>query len=247
MRKRLFEIIEVANGHDRLSRIYDLFMIFIIILSLVPLMFFEETKFLYTIDKVCVIIFIVDYILRISTADYKLKKGALSFVIYPFTPAAIIDILAILPSFNILAQGFRIFKLFRMLRSLRVLRALKIFRYSKSLTIILNVVKTQKKPLITVAVLSLGYVVLIALIMFNVEPETFDCDFFTAIYWATVSLTTMGYGDFYPVSELGRFLTIISSLAGVAVVALPSGIITAGYMDELQSRRETEDNKNENP
>ena len=68
---------------------------------------------------------------------------------------------------------------------------------------------------------------------FNVEPDTFD-NFFSAIYWATVSLTTMGYGDIYPVSTIGRVVTMLSSFVGIAIVALPAGIITAGYMDEIK-------------
>ena len=72
--------------------------------------------------------------------------------------------------------------------------------------------------------------------VFNVEPESFD-NFFEAIYWATVSLTTVGYGDIYPVTSVGRVITMISSVFGIAVVALPAGIITAGYMKELEDRK----------
>ena len=82
-------------------------------------------------------------------------------------------------------------------------------------------------------VLAAAYIVICALIIFNVEPDTFD-NFFSAIYWATVSLTTMGYGDIYPVSTIGRVVTMLSSFVGIAIVALPAGIITAGYMDEIK-------------
>lgn len=68
--------------------------------------------------------------------------------------------------------------------------------------------------------------------MFNIEPETYN-NFFDAIYWATVSLTTVGYGDIYAVSVIGKVITMISSLFGIAIVALPAGIITAGYMEEI--------------
>ena len=80
--------------------------------------------------------------------------------------------------------------------------------------------------------LALGYILISALIIFNIEPETFDT-FFDAIYWATVSLTTVGYGDIYPVSFAGKIITMCSSVMGIAVVALPASIITAGYMEEL--------------
>ena len=83
-----------------------------------------------------------------------------------------------------------------------------------------------------VCVLAVGYIFISALVIFNVEPETFN-NFFDAIYWATVSLTTVGYGDIYAVSMAGKFITMISSVFGIAIVALPAGIITAGYMEEL--------------
>ena len=95
----------------------------------------------------------------------------------------------------------------------------------------------------TVAGMSLGYVLFSALIIFNVEPESFG-NFFDAIYWATVSLTTVGYGDIYPTSNIGRIVTMISSILGIAIVALPSGIITAGFMEELQKRKGQSDKEN---
>ena len=90
--------------------------------------------------------------------------------------------------------------------------------------------------LIAVCILAIAYIVISALVVFNVEPESFD-NFFEAIYWATVSLTTVGYGDIYPVTSVGRVITMISSVFGIAVVALPAGIITAGYMKELEDRK----------
>ena len=97
---------------------------------------------------------------------------------------------------------------------------------------IANIFKKQKEPLGCVLLLAFAYILISALIVFNVEPDSFNT-FFDAIYWATVSLTTMGYGDIYPVTEIGRVVTMVSSIFGIAIVALPAGIITAGYMDEL--------------
>lgn len=106
---------------------------------------------------------------------------------------------------------------------------------------IANIFKKQKGPLCYVLILALGYIVISALVVFNVEPDSFNT-FFDAIYWATVPLTTMGYGDIYPVTEIGRIVTMISSLFGIAIVALPAGIITAGYMDELGSISKKDEN-----
>ena len=77
-----------------------------------------------------------------------------------------------------------------------------------------------------------AYIIIAALVIFNVEPDTFG-NFFDAIYWAAVSLTTVGYGDIYPITDAGRLVTMISSFVGIAIVALPAGIITAGYMNVI--------------
>lgn len=169
------------------------------------------------------------------------KKAISSFVKYPFTPWAIIDLVSILPSLTALNSGFKLLRLFRVVRTVRVMRALRVFRifkamrYSKSFDIIMDVLKRSKDALIAVMALAAGYVLISALIIFNVEPDSFGT-FFDAVYWATVSLTTVGYGDIYPVSIAGRVITMISSIFGIAIVALPVGIITAGYMSAIEEK-----------
>ena len=237
MRQRIFEIVEKSKGDDRLSSLYDYFMIVVIVVSLIPLAFKEETKPLLIIDVFTVTIFIIDYILRWTTADYKYgNKAIASFARYPFSGMAIIDLLSILPSLGILNSGFKVLRVLRMLRAIRVVRAFKAFRYSKNLEIIIRVLGKSKNALIAVCMLAGGYILVSALIIFNVEPDSFR-NFFDAIYWATVSLTTVGYGDIYPVSTVGRIITMLSSIFGIAIIALPAGIITAGYMSEINKER----------
>ena len=79
------------------------------------------------------------------------------------------------------------------------------------------------------------YIVISALIIINIEPDSFN-NYFDAVYWATVSLTTVGYGDIYPVTSLGKVITMISSFFGIAIIALPSGIITAGFMESINAQ-----------
>lgn len=242
-RKRIYEIIEKSNGNDLLSTIYDFFMMAVIVLSLIPLAFKTENTFLFVLDKVTVIIFIIDYILRWFTADYRFgKKGILSFLRYPFSFMAIIDLISILPSLTVLNDGLKVLRILRMIRAMRVFRVFKAMRYSKSFKIISNVLHTSKDSLIAVCVLAVGYILISALIVFNVEPESFE-SFFDAVYWATVSLTTVGYGDIYPISTIGRVITMLSSIFGIAIVALPAGIITAGYMSELENSKKKKDDK----
>ena len=233
MRKRIYEVIELARDGDRLSEIYDATMMLLITLSLVPLLFKETTPLLRGIDRFCVAVFIVDYLLRWMTADFKLgKAGPVSFARYPFTFMALVDLLSILPSLTVLNGGFKLLRILRKSRVFRVLRVLRAVRYSRSLRIIGNVLQRSKDSLIAVGTLAIAFILISAMIIFNAEPYSFD-NYFEAVYWATVSLTTVGYGDIYPVTILGRMVTMISSVVGIAIVALPSGIITAGYIKVL--------------
>ena len=235
MRKRIYEIIEVSKDNDKVSLAYDILMMCAIVISILPLAFKETHAFFFYTDIVTAVLFVVDYILRLATADYKLgKKGVSSFLIYPFTPWAIIDLLSILPSITMLNSGFKLLRIFRIFRTFRVFRVFKAFRYSRSITIIINVIKKSKDALIAVCTLAVGYILVSALIIFNVESDSFPT-FFDAVYWATVSLTTVGYGDIYPVTTAGRVITMLSSILGIAIVALPAGIITAEYMNELNN------------
>lgn len=234
MRRRIYEIIEVSEDGDSLSKAYDIFMMMCIIASLVPLAFKEQNGVFNVMDWITTIIFVGDYILRLFTADYKLGKGKVSYIEYPFTAMAIIDLLSILPSFMIINSGIKLLRVTRLIKTFRVFRVFKSFRYSKNIDILVRVFKRQKDSLTIVAFLAMGYIFVTALVMFNIEPDIFN-SFFDAIYWATVSLTTVGYGDIYATSGIGKILTMISSLFGIAIVALPAGIITAGYMSEINA------------
>ena len=244
IRKRIYEIIGPGYLEDNgiWSQLYHMSMSAVIAVSIFPLMFREQPSYFLYLDIIPAIIFVIDYILRWITADYELKMGWVSFVIYPFTFMAIIDMLSILPTIHLLSPTF---KAARITRLLRILRVVKFIRYYEPLEIIMAVIRRQGKILWTVFSLAAFYIFITALIMFNAEedvnPSTGEYlfhNFFDAIYWAACTLTTVGYGDIYPVSQIGRFISMISAFVGVAIVALPSGIITAGYMDELKAKRE---------
>lgn len=230
MRERIFQLVHVSSNETRASRVYDLLMIAAIVVSLVPLCFKDYPPCFFASDAVITMLFIVDYLLRWMTADFKLAKGWKSFLLYPLTPMAIVDLVSILPFFLPMNKGF---KALRLLRLVRALRAIRYVRESRSFRVIVNVLEREKALLVSVGALAIGYIVACALVVFNVEPDSFE-NFFEAIYWACVSLTTVGYGDVYPVTEAGRIVTMVSSLVGVALIALPAGIITGGYIDEMR-------------
>ena len=247
-RRRIYNIIEQSKDKDRISLSYDVLMLIAITASIIPLMFVEDNKIFRTIELITVSIFIFDYIFRWITADYRLNKGLLSFFIYPFSGWAIIDLLSILPVLSLLGRGF---KIFRVTRLLRILRLFKFIRYSDKIQVLGRVIKKEKSVLLTVLGIAIFYVFLTALVMFNAEPHTNPINgnvtfesFFDALYWATVTLTTVGYGDMIPVTDIGRFVSMLSSLFGVAIIALPSGVITASYLDELRAERKSKNNNN---
>lgn len=235
MRERIFLTIEPTAEDSHANTMYSTAMMVIIVISLLPLAFKQTNAVFTAIEWICAVIFVGDYILRLWTADYKLHKGNLSFLLFPFTPMAVIDLLALLPVFVSVSGGLKVLKVFRLLRTFRVLRAFKVIRYSKNIIIICNVIRRQRTALYAVATLAIGYILVSALVIFNIEPDTFG-SFFDAIYWATVSLTTVGYGDIFPTSAVGRLVAMISSFIGIAIVALPAGIITAGYMEEISEK-----------
>ena len=160
-------------------------------------------------------------------------KGGAVVIKTAFTPMALVDLLSILPSLTVLAKGYRLLKIFRLLRTFKVFRVFKAFRYSKNINMVINVFRKQKDSLMVVGGFAIGYILISALVIFNAEPETFET-MYDAIYWATISLTTVGYGDVYATTTIGKFITMISAVLGIAIVALPAGIIIAGYQDELE-------------
>ena len=241
MRRRIYEIIDASDETDKLGRLYDCFMIAVIIISLVPIAAKRTDGIYEMIDIGVAAIFAVDYVLRLCTADFKLKKGKLSFLIYPFTPMAVCDLMAFLSVVLSAFGGLRVLKVLRLLRALRVMRVFKVIRYSRSIRLILEVFRKQWDSLLVIGGLAVGYILVSALVIISVEPDTFET-FFDAVYWAAISLTTVGYGDIYAVSTAGRIITIISSFFGIAIVALPAGIVTAGYLDAMNQQRE-EDKK----
>ncbi len=239
MRTRIYEIVTRPKRGDNTSCLYDLFIVIVSIVSIAPALFHANSlgenaqRALEVIDIITVYILSFDYLLNWMTFDIaKGKRGKWTeFLKYPFTLTAIINLLSILPTLNLLPNGF----LF-----LRALRIIRLFRYSRHLTIIVNVFVQERKTLSSILILALAYIFATALIMFTFEPETFD-SFVDALYWSTITLTTVGFGDITPTSDLGYILTSITSIVGIFVFALPAGIVTGGFLKQLKDREEEGD------
>ncbi len=251
LRQKIFDIIDRDNKHLH-SRMYDWFMLVMILASLVPLMTVNERPIFRIIELVTVTAFIIDYLLRWYSAPVSMNitrhsRGEKSispleaYLTYPFTVMAIIDLLTILPVFNLFNPSLKVLRITRLAKTIRLL---KVFRYSKEITIFAEVLYRQRRVLMSVLMLALFYIFLMALIMFNCEPhvnpytgEPTFTSFLDALYWSTVTLTTVGYGDLTPVTDTGRIISMISAIFGVVIIALPSGVVTAGYMEAIAANR----------
>ncbi len=232
MRKKIYQMVHVYEG-NLLSIAYKWFMIAVIAISLIPLTVKDTNNIFKTIDYACLIIYIIDYSLRWIAADYKFNNHHwTSFARYPFRIISVIDLMSIIALLCPLLGWFRYSSITEVLKVFRIVR---IFRYSKGIRTIIEILKSSKKALFAVGSLAVGYILISALVVFNVEPDTFN-SFFDAVYWSTVSLTTVGYGDIYPVTVIGRTIAMLSSFFGIAIVALPAGVVTAEYMKSLSEK-----------
>ena len=240
-KQKIANIIDRKSHTDWRCTAYDWFMVLTTLVSLLPLMSMESHKVFWFTEMASTLVFIIDYLLRWGTADIRSNNRKMAFLTYPFSFMAIIDLLSILPAVTLLNP---IFKLFRFTRLLRQTRVLKMFGISSKVRLFMSRLYKERQVLSSVLVLALLYIFVTALILFNVEPHinpytgqpTFR-SFFDALYWETVTLTTVGYGDMCPVTDIGRFVSMLSSLFGIAVIALPPDVITARYLDELRKEK----------
>jgi len=216
--------------------IYRFLDIFFILVSITPLIFKFELSIVRTIEIVTVIYFIGDYLLRLIASRSKYGNGFKSYFKYFASFYAVIDLISILPIFSVISDSFKAFRAFRLLKTFRFFKALK---YSTSFNTLTTVLKKEKNMLLSVLSISMLFVFISALMIYQVEgtaqPELYH-DFFDAIWWSVATLTTVGYGDIYPITDLGRVISMFISFTGIAIVALPSGIIAAGFIKEKNDK-----------
>ena len=242
-RKRISEIIEVGSSGDWLSRGYDIVstLILLINLSATVLYTFDymEDNFgaiLLIAEAVTVGFFAVDYILRIWTAKYsrraKLVKNAVLDYALSFT--GIIDLFSFLPYYLpfFFPSGAAFFRMFRVIR---IFRLFQINAYYDSLNVITQVIASKKQQLMSSVFIIFVLMFASSLCMYSLEheaqPEVFK-NAFSGIWWSVSTLLTVGYGDIYPVTTLGQIFGILISFLGVGMVAIPTGIISAGFVEQ---------------
>lgn len=245
-KKRVFEIIEVGTDYDFISRAYDYTNACSIILNLLASVLYtyegiraEYGFWLILIEELTVGFFAVDYILRIWTAKYLHPKDSELHAIgrYVFSFTGLVDILSFLPYY--LPIFFPTGTVaFRMIRIARIFRLFRINAYYDSLHVITEVINGKRQQLVSSVFIILVLMIASSLCMYSLEheaqPEIFK-NAFSGIWWAASTLLTVGYGDIYPITTLGKIFGIFISFLGVGMVAIPTGIISAGFVDQYSS------------
>lgn len=243
LRKRIFEIIEVGKEGDYTSRAYDFVNMFSIVINLaVAVMYtFEEIRaehgsLLLMIESVTVAFFALDFLLRVLTAKQrypKLSEGQ-ALVKYVFSLTGLVDICSFLPYYLpfFFPTGAVAFRMFRIVRIFRLFR---INAYYDSLSVITDVIASKKQQLISSVFLIAVLLLASSLCMYSLEnqaqPDVFT-NAFSGIWWAVSTLLTVGYGDIYPITPVGQMFSIVITFLGVGMVAIPTGIISAGFVDQ---------------
>lgn len=251
-RKRVFEIIEVGNDLDHASRLYDFINALAIIVNLtVSIMYtFDKMELNYgstllLIEKITVAFFCVDYLLRLWTAKflYRDMKENAAIRKYAFSFTGIIDLLSFAPYYlPFFFPGGTV--AFRMIRIVRIFRLFKINAYYDSLNVITEVINGKKQQIISSVFIIIILMIASSLCMYSVEheaqPEVFQ-NAFSGIWWAASTLLTVGYGDIYPITMAGKILGIVIAFLGVGMVAIPTGIISAGFVEQYATIKKQEE------
>ncbi len=246
---RTHEILEKASIDDRTSRTIDLFIMVLIalnvamvILETVQSLGLQYRRFFEVFEVFSVLVFTVEYLLRLwtCTADERFARPVAGRIRYVFTPMALVDLIAILPFYLPMLVSVDL-RVLRAMRLARLLRLFKLGRYSESLQTLGNVLRQKSGELYVMLFVLFILLVIASSLMYFAEHEA-QPDAFSSIpasmWWGMVTLTTVGYGDAFPVTPTGKLLGAIIALLGIGMFALPAGILGSGFAEEIQRRKE---------
>lgn len=244
----LYYIVDENDEHNRLSKAFNYFLMVLIVLS-VGEMALETDRFIFiayeryftVFDYFTVIIFLTEYCIRIITAhlipENAGKTRWQSICSYIFSFAGIIDLVSILPFPGLYLRNFR------MLRLLRFFRVFKITRYNDSIKLVAGVIKDKRSEIGVIMGLIIIIMIIASFLMFYAEheaqPEAFP-NVLGCLWWSVVTMTTIGYGDVYPVTVLGKTIGSVMAILGIGLVAMPTGIISAGFLEKVNEKQKKE-------
>jgi voltage-gated potassium channel len=232
-------------GESKADKAINIFIITLIVLNVIAVMmetvhplYENNQKFFDTFDLISVIIFTVEYVLRVwsCTHDPKYKGSIKGRIKYMLSPGALIDLLAFLPTYFHAFLNFDL-RILRLLRFFRFFRLFRLTAYTKSAQMIFNVFRSRLNELFLSFIMVLFLIIIASCLLYFAEHNAQPADFSSipaTIWWAVVTLTTTGYGDMAPITTLGKVLAGAIMLTGVALFALPAGIITVGFLEEFR-------------
>ena len=254
LKKRIGLIIQKARRGDKPSLYFDYFIVTLIFLNVIAIvlesfvtLYYRYIEWFSLFEVISVITFTVEYLLRLWTADIsyiqsKRVKSRFSFLV---SPMALIDLFAILPFYLPMIIPFDL-RFLRMLRIIRFLRIFKLNRYSSAFHLVGKVLRKKKNELLVTIFITMMLLLIASTLIYYMEntaqPEAFP-NIIASFWWAISTLTTVGYGDVYPVTAWGRLLSGIIAFIGIGLVALPTGIISSGFMQELSEEEKREEQR----
>lgn len=247
LQKRVYNLIRDDDENDLASNIFDGIIIALIVINTIQVVLDTFTlppaavRISRVVEYVSVFVFTVEYLLRLWTAPFIFPElpAWKARIKYVFRFMAIIDLMAILPFYIpfIIPIDLRVL---RALRMVRLFRLFKVNRYTSALSTIASVLKRKSSQLISSVFVVVLLMVISAVLMYNVEnaaqPDKFS-NAFDALWWAVATFTTVGYGDIYPITAAGRVLSAVIALLGIGLVAVPTGIISAGFMEQIDNEK----------
>ncbi len=248
LKHKVYTLMHPISGTSRWDKLLNVFLVVLIVLNVIAVILETEQElyenyktYFDNFDLFSVIIFTIEYLLRVwsATQEKRYHHWFWGRVRYIFTIGAIIDLLAILPYY---LHAFFILDLrvFRLLRLLRFLRIFRLTSYMSSARVLTSVFKNKAQELLISLIMTVGLIILSSCIMYFSEhiaqPDKFS-SIPATLWWSVVTLTTIGYGDMIPVTIVGKIFTAVIALTGVALLALPAGIITAGFIEEMRKAR----------
>lgn len=245
---RVYDILVETDDGEMIDRIVAVILMLLILLNAVAVVletvdeiYQSFAPLFYSLEAVSVTIFTIEYLLRLWVAplDARYAKPFWGRLRYALTPLAIIDLLAILPFFLPLIFTVDL-RIIRFLRVFRLFRLFKMHRYVESLNSLGDVIRSKKEELVIILAMISMLLLFSASLMYLVEneaqPDKFP-DIPSAMWWGVATLTTVGYGDVFPVTPLGKLLGGFIAFLGIGMFALPTGILASGFAEEVQKRR----------
>ncbi|MDN5212696.1 ion transporter [Fulvivirgaceae bacterium BMA12] len=247
LKKRFYKIVYPSDSRKDPNFTFDVVIITLILLNVlaviiesVPEINARFQRGFERFEIFSVVVFTLEYLIRLWTCTEMeaYKKPVTGRLKWSLTPMALIDLLAVLPFYlPFIGVDLRFIRIFRLFR---IFRLLKIARYTSALYLIRKILVNKKEELFVTLLFSVSLLIVFSTLMFYAERQA-QPEVFTSIpksmWWAVITLTSVGYGDIYPITTLGRILGGLIAISGIGLFALPTGILASGFSDEIAKRK----------